>query len=131
MKVEFLPSGSIDCPLIRIFGTDPDEHRLFLDAVFQLANRAATSISTDELFDAPCSGNCSLFMNSGEEDRGPVKMAESGAFAWSLTPLGWSEVAELLKHFAAKRTLGSYQWIGGERAGEVSVLISYSDGGWW
>ncbi|MCP4360702.1 MAG: hypothetical protein GY796_22060 [Chloroflexi bacterium] len=129
MKVEYLPSGSPDCPLIRIFGTSRPQFGSLQEAANQLATGVKSIISTDELFGTDMLGNCRLILMAGDDDNGPAKTSDQAKFVWSLTREGWAEVANLVGPFADNVSMESYQWIGGENVGEISVVVSYSAGG--
>ncbi|WP_037316221.1 hypothetical protein [Ruegeria halocynthiae] len=131
MNVEFLASGSPDCPLIRIFGERQIEHKRLFEAACLLSNGVKETITTAELFGAQAFENCHLVMKLGDADSGPVRSSGDGAFIWSLTRNSWSKVAELIKPIAERAEVGSYQWIGGENDEEISILISYSSDGQW
>ena len=130
MKVEFLSSGSNDCPLIRIFGTNREEVVRLHKAILNLADGTEVSVSTDEIFGMNSSQNCRVVMRLGEADLAPTKTLD-GVFQWVLTCSSWEKVAELLSPFTHDAREGSYQWIGGDNVGEVSMLFSYSESGQW
>ncbi len=129
MKLEYLPTGSPDCPLIRIFGIDEAEHETLLEGVCMLASGVETNVNMVDLFGTGLSGNCQLIIKADEHDLGPNGPSANGTFTWSLTPNGWGKVAQLIR--PVTKNPGSYQWIGGENVGEVSVLFSYSTTGQW
>ncbi|MEL7345807.1 MAG: hypothetical protein AAFN59_13300 [Pseudomonadota bacterium] len=130
MKVEYLSSGSNDCPLIRIFGTNREEAISLRKAILSLADGTKMSVSTEEIFGLASSQNCRVVMSLGQTDLAPTEPRD-GEFQWVLTVSGWKQVAELLSPFTHNARKGSYQWIGGDNVGEVSILFSFSEGGHW
>jgi hypothetical protein len=69
MKVDLLASGSPDCPLIRIYGSDLSAVAEFANAIGKLRDGATASVQVAQLtgFDLV---NCSLMLVSGSENEG-------------------------------------------------------------
>jgi len=49
MKLEYLHSGSDDCPLIRVYQGSIEDYQILLNAIDQLINKEVSSIYLDEL----------------------------------------------------------------------------------
>jgi hypothetical protein len=120
MKIEFLESGSADCPLLRIFGDEPDVCQHFRRAFEQLANGSVEEVSLTDLPGVEPLGGCSLIAKVGSRDRGVIP-DEGTVFQWVLTAGGWDNVAGLLEPFCTPGN-GGYQWL--HQTGDIRVLIS-------
>lgn len=126
MKIEFLESGSADCPLIRIFGEEPDTCLRLKQIFEQLAEGAIQQYSLcDSLGIEPV--NCRLIAKTGKRDRGVLR-DEGDVFEWILTASTWDNVVGLIEPFCKPRDGGhGFQWL--EQAGDIRVVVS-SDGDW-
>lgn len=121
MKLEYLPDGSPDCPLIRLYDFAPPA---VVDLVANF-DALATSLRNhiplhEERGIVPVDG-CQLFLrrhsnNEGVIARGPL------SFECRLTPDGWSNVAALAQPFCSKTAATHYQWLNED--GPVSLLLS-------
>ena len=96
-----------------------------------LASGFTTTLNTAELFGKDSIVNCLLIMKVGDGDLGPFGPSDDGAFLWSMEQKGSGRVGELVYPFANEASLGSYQWVGGDEPGQISVLLSYSASGRW
>jgi hypothetical protein len=125
MKIEFLKSGSSDCPLIRLFEFEANEAQSLRRIILQLARGYASSVPLHkEQGIQPISG-CQLTLSRGEKDRGAFETGPM-EFAWVLTGGGWLSVSGLIRPFSRTNTSG-YQWLSDR--GKIRILISH-DGSW-
>jgi len=129
MKIDFLESGADDCPLIRIYGNEPEVCQRFREAFERLANRGASEVSLTDLPGVEPLGSCCLVAQPGRRDRGVVRK-EGNAFCWVLTPAAWDNVAGLIEPFCNSQSDG-YQWLDQAPASEARVLVSTSPVGCW
>jgi hypothetical protein len=128
MKIEFLENGSADCPLIRIYGNEPDVCEQFRQAFEQLANGNIDNVLLTELPGIEPLDGCRLVAQKGRCDRGIICKG-GNVFCWMLTPDSWDDVALLIEPFCSDEAVG-YQWLEGfQRATDVRVLVSL-DGCW-
>ncbi|HEV3435727.1 MAG TPA: hypothetical protein VG122_00110 [Gemmata sp.] len=128
MKIKVLEHGSADCPLIRIYGNEPDVFEQFRQAFEQLANGNVAEVLLTELPGVEPLGGCCLITQAGRRDEGIVRKGEN-VFFWVLTRDSWDDVALLIKPFCSDEAVG-YQWLEGfQRATDVRVLVSL-DGCW-
>ncbi len=136
MKIEFLEEGSADCPLIRIYGTDPAEFSSLLNAVKELASAEGKNCSVHELPGFHTVSNYTLSIISSSKDKG-VRRISGTSFVWVLTPAKWLLVAGLIEPFALSPRDETYQWLSGNEArhglnlASISVLLSCSRDGHW
>jgi hypothetical protein len=122
MNIEFLESGSKDCPLIRIYGNEPAVCQRLMVAFEQLADGRVEEICLTGLPGAEPLGGCCLIALAGRPDQGIVRKA-SNVFWWILTPGSWDNVASLIEPFC-QRQAGGHQWLDQVPASEAKVLIS-------
>jgi hypothetical protein len=125
MKLEFLASGSSDCPLIRLYEFDLPQ----IDALQQIALRLTRDSTAVVALHSEAGiqqmNGCKLTLRQGERDHGVEQSAER-TFEWTLTKGAWLDVAALIQPFRQPESKG-YQWL--NRAGRIAVLLSH-DGGW-
>jgi hypothetical protein len=129
MKVEFLESGSADCPLIRIYGDEPEICQQFHQALERLANGRAQEVALTDLAGVEPLGGCRLIAQVDKRDRGIV-CTGGNDFSWRLTPPTWENVAGLIEPFCRAGANG-HQWIEQAPTSEVRVVMSASKEGCW
>lgn len=120
MKLEYLATGSDDCPLLRIYGDEPEVCRRLCRAIEQLAQSAiATTVLSNLPGIEPIDG-CRLVASAGKWDRGVVPRGDNH-FEWILTPATWDNVVSRIASFCSPGA-GEYQWLNDD--GDLNVLIS-------
>jgi hypothetical protein len=127
MKIEFLESGSDDCPLIRIYGDEPAVCQQMRIGFEQLASGDVDEVFLTDLPGVQPLGGCRLIAQAGSRDKGVVRSA-GNVFHWVLTPASWDNVAFLIEPFCSSQA-GGYQWLDQVPASEMRVLVS-RDGLW-
>ncbi len=125
MKLEFLSTGSADCPLVRLYAFGPDEAETLRGAITLLVTGAKDCVAVHELSCVEAVGDCELRLRLGSRDRGLVRVALAASFDCVLTPESWKNVAGLIEPFVLSS--GGYQWL--STSGDANWLIS-SDGCW-
>jgi hypothetical protein len=135
MDVEFLATGSPDCPLIRIFGADTGDH-LRLQAGFeQLARGQTNSLLVTEIPGFVGRFGCKLELLVSSRLEG-VRQADCQSFVWALPRKKWMTVAEFAAA-VADGPPGVFQWLAGSEARNglensgIAVLLSKSVSGHW
>jgi hypothetical protein len=129
MRIEFLRNGSADCPLIRIYGNEPDVCQNFRRAFEQLAQGTAAELCLTDLPGVQPIKGCCLIAKLGGRDKGVIHN-EGSVFQWVLTQGGWNTVAGLTEPFCHTQN-GGFQWLDQSHASEARVLISTSSSGCW
>jgi hypothetical protein len=122
VKLEFLESGSPDCPPIPLYGFDiPSAFRLM--ALFgALADDSQQRIRLHDQSGVEAVQGCQLDLRVGTRDRG-IKQTGPAIFDCVLTPEGWAEVAALTEPFCEARANSEhYQWLNED--GQGSLLLS-------
>jgi len=127
MHIEYLNEGSEDCPLIRLYGDEPDAIALLKDKIVSLSNGSAHSILLNNLRGFHAINQCQLVLRTGSASIGVVNIM-GNHFECVLSQQGWSNVCDLLAPLCQSREWG-YQWI--DVTGKISLLVSrYEDGQW-
>jgi hypothetical protein len=137
VQIEFLESGSDDCPLIRIFGTGQEGFRILLQATRQLARTEGDRCAVHDMQGFGSVADCKLIMISSSKDEGVRRVRNTNEFTWVLTPESWDDAACLIEPFASEAQLGTFQWLAGPNApmdrtsSPLSILLSCSREGRW
>jgi hypothetical protein len=128
MRLEYLASGSPDCPLIRLYDFQPSEAADLLAAINMLASAAAERLEVDQLPYVESVGGCRLVFARQHRDRAIIRCPTPNEFECDFTAATWDNVSGLLEPFA--QGSGGFQWLAGV-PGDVALLISASRGGEW
>ena len=128
MKIEYLPAGAPECLLIRTFGTEPGDFRLFLSAVRELATGMTERIALNSSAGFKGPDGCRLDLVLGGSDEAPAAMGQG--WVWQLTKASWATVAMLVSPIAASPRIGVFQWLT-DRIDGPAVLLSCSEDGSW
>ena len=127
MRVEYLPRGSPDCPLIRIYGHDKSGMLALRAAVSGLAEGKKTEVDLAALPSFEMVENIALKLIVAKTD-GIRRQRRSLHFEWALDAGGWATVASLIDPLIAQPN--RYQWLY-DQFGKIKVLLSaYEDGQW-
>jgi hypothetical protein len=86
MKLDFLPDGAEDCPLVRIWGFLPVEARLLHEAVTRLAGGQAESVEVHSQPGVEPIDGCQLTLRVGPDDRGVYALIGGNSFECLLCP---------------------------------------------
>ena len=123
MKAEYLPSGSPDCPILRLYDFQADEARHLMALCLSLADGSAERVNLP----AEAVNGCRLMFRIGRWGEGVLPTNEQGRFECVLTPDGWQGVAELTAPFCEEQEGQRYQWL--NESSPISLLLSPS--GYW
>ena len=128
MYLEFLPDGSIDCPLLILSPSIPEEAENLYQALTNLVSDNNAIVDVHALpFISPV-GGCRLSAQVIDEDIGAVLIENTkNHFTWQLTCQAWEFVLTLLEPFMEPDCSSGYQWL--DETSPISVLIS--TGGRW
>ena len=125
MKLEYIPDGSTDAPLIRLYDFDAKQASQ-LRAVF--SQLASTSVQSLELHDADFVepiNDCRLTLTIDRRDRGLFETNVPSKFQCALTPETWDNVEGLTEPFTQEGGHG-FQWL---NETDIPLLLSH-DGRW-
>jgi hypothetical protein len=87
MKLEFLESGSPDCPLIRLYEFDAKQAYSLRRITLQLARGRDQTVALHQQRGVTPVRGCQLTLSLGEKDQGAVETAPL-KFKWVLTKSG-------------------------------------------
>jgi hypothetical protein len=127
MRLEYLPDGSPDCPLIRLYDFDHRTVSVFRRLVAELGNGSRRALIVHDLPDVEAVGGCQLVLEVGKRNLGVIPSRSSNSFSCILTESGWENVAYLMEPFCEPGQAGAFQWLSDE--GEIPLLLSV-DGQW-
>ena len=125
MKLEFLESGSPDCPLIRLYEFTSREAYQLRRVALQLARSKEITVRLHEQPNVVAIDGCKLTLQQGKKDRG-VSEISSLNFECVFSKAGWLQVADLIRRFSRSAANG-FQWLSETR--KVKILLS-CDGKW-
>ncbi len=121
MKLQFLPDGSPDCPLIRLYDFEAADVLRLKGLFDSLAAGSRTEISLHEQQDIEPVDGCQLNLRVGNGDTGIVQKGPF-TFECDLTPARWADVASLTEPFGEAAEASTYQWLNND--GQISILLS-------
>jgi hypothetical protein len=120
MRLEHLPDGSPDCPLIRLYDFTPAEARQLLATVAALASGTARRVEVHRLPFVEAVADCRLTLTVDPRDRAVCRRGPAG-FECGFTPDTWDNVGGLIEPFA--EGAAGFQWLAGP-PGEAALLLS-------
>jgi hypothetical protein len=127
MKLEHLPDGSPDCPLIRLYDFDPSEASTLRTSVAHLGSGSSDSVAVHDLPFVTSVDGCQLVLVVAGRDQGVVKAGTPSQFVCVLTRASWKSVVELMEPFCGPEDSKGYQWL--DETSDISLLLS-PDGLW-
>lgn len=125
MKLEFLASGSPDCPLIRLFASNGEEVSRLKILLRSMSSGSANNVALHEQPGFEQVNAYRLDPRAGQSDQG-LRTVAPGVFACVLTEYAWDTMAELVEPPCEPDAQG-YPWLN-ESAG-IGLLLSH-DGKW-
>jgi len=142
MELDYLESGSQDCPLIRLQSADAEDFLQLRKAIEQLRIGTEETLRLNKLpFIKSIDGTSLVLLSAATSNHVGVrrlKQAEPGTFEWTLPADKWEWVEELIKPFEERDdSAGYHQWLTGwDAAGlagdsEIAVVITSHKGGAW
>jgi hypothetical protein len=120
--LEYLPVGSPDCPLLRLFDFTSEEAEQLRATIADLAKNRTARVVVHELPGVTAVDECKLVMAAQGRDQAVVCVGPL-SFECGFTTTTWDNVAGLIEPFTT--IAGEYQWLAGA-PGEVSLLLSVS-----
>jgi hypothetical protein len=125
MKLEFLASGSPDCPFFRLFACEDEEVTQLRILLQSMSSGSANDVALHELPGFEQVNGCRLYPRSGESDKG-LRVVTPGVFECVLSGYAWDTMAELVERLCQPVAQG-YQWLSGPPG--IRLLLS-RDGRW-
>jgi len=128
MKLEYLPDGSPDCPLIRLFDFTAVEADQLLAEISRLAEGNAERVELHKFPWITSVGDCRLVLCVRSWRQAVVRTGEPAAFECGFPKEIWDNIAGLVEPFA--QGADGFQWLAGV-PGEAKLLLSSSPTGQW
>ena len=125
MRLEFIPEGPADCPLLRLHDYWMDEVEKLHRASLDLADGRIPELALHEQPWIEPVADCRFIWRMNAKDIGVTLPEGNDPFVLAFSDEAWREVADKLLPFVQGST--GHNWLTNE--GEVNVLISW-DGLW-
>lgn len=122
MKMEYLPSGSPDCPLIRLYDFTQSEVGSVARDFTRLAAGEVMSVALHDQAHIQCVGGCRLTLKHSASDRGIQKIDAPIAFECELTTDGWQDVSDRARPLTSDSAGEVFQWL--DETSDISLLRS-------
>jgi hypothetical protein len=126
MRLEFLPHGSPDCPLLRLYRFTPAEARQLHDNIAALVAGIAESVSVHDLPFVEALAGTRLTCRATTRDQSLTRGIAPGEFNCGFTPETWDNIVGLVEPFT--RGSSGVQWLA--RGQDDACLILSVDGQW-
>lgn len=123
--LEYLPDGSDDCPLVRLYAFESPDVVALQGLCFALADRRVIEVNFEKQPWVQSIGETRLTLRVGDANRGIRATTSCEAHVLEYTREGWLDITDKLTPFICGAT--GFQWLNSE--GDVNVLIS-ADGLW-
>ena len=101
MKLEYLPGGSPDCPLIRLYDFRQTEAKRLKELVKSLATGDRENVALHNEAWVESVDGCSLNLRRGNRDQG-IRQSQTLRFECVLSSDGWSNLEGLLEPFSTQ-----------------------------
>ena len=121
MKLEYLASGSQDCPLIRLYQFTAAEATELFAVIRRLADGSCRVVELHRLPWVESINGCHLTFVVKSWDQSTLLKAAPGDFECGFRMSRWDDVAALVERFVCG--CGGYQWLA-DSPGEAKLLLS-------
>ena len=122
MKLEYLPDGSLDCPIIRLYDFGTSEATKLWSKVAELGNGLNSNIVLLDLDFILSIDGCQLDFLVAERDRGIITTDITNQFICVLNKESWKNVKDLIEPFCKDARPNTYQWL--DETSNISLLFS-------
>jgi len=127
MKLEYIPKGSQDSPLILLYGNNPAEIQEIFQSLEPLARGSNVMVSVHNLISVEAINHCRLIASVGTKDLGIIpSKGFSESFECVLTTEGWKELLEKLELFTLPRVDSNRVFNYLTMDGSINFVISTS-----
>jgi hypothetical protein len=124
MRLEYLPDGSLESPLIRLYDFDAGEAACLLGLVTALSLGSMSRVELEERKEIISVDGCKLALVASTSDKGVVTMNKFSQFECILTRASWANVAGLIEPFCEPGLPNRFQWL--DETSDISLLLSPS-----
>ena len=122
MRLEYLPNGSPDCPLIRLYDFDAVEAARLLQLVLSLSDGSVSRIILDAQQQVTSVDGCRLALVADGSDHGVIRTKTPHQFECSLTQTSWAHMAGLIEPFCGPSIPNGFQWL--DETSNIALLLS-------
>jgi hypothetical protein len=125
MKLEYVPDGAIDTPLIRLYDFDEAQAAQLRSLAAELASGLCDEARVHGLEEVEAIGGCQLTFKVGPRDEGVG--GGPTTFTCALRRETWEQVAQLIEPFCELARPGTFQYL--DDTSGTTLLLSV-DGRW-
>lgn len=125
MKLEYFANGSLDCPLLLLYGAEPQPIVLFQREMNKLIQGHISQVCIHDLPGFISVDGCQLLVLLGNKDVGVRQLAAANQFECCLQAETWLQVVEPLEPFVngnGQQDGTHFQCL--DNSGPISLLIS-------
>ena len=127
IRIEFIPDGSDDAPLVLIWGYDIPATRELFHAIRAIRDGREQEISFHKLPRFEGVGGIELFAQMSDTGVGITQRPGKAVLDWRLSDEKWQRVEDLLAPFCDRYSApGPFQWL--DASGTISVIFSTGRG---
>ena len=127
MKIDYLESGSPDCPLVRIYGTSIPEFKALHSVSRQLSVGSVDRVAVEALSGYESTDGTSLIFSRSGISEGFIQTGKK--FELRITQAEWERIAYLIEPFLQRA--GGYQWLWDTAKDRIFLLLSSTENGEW
>ncbi|MCB1615486.1 MAG: hypothetical protein KDI30_05680 [Pseudomonadales bacterium] len=124
MKLEYFADGNLDCPLILLYGVEPECIKLLQVELNKLIQGQISQLFIHDLPGFISVNNCQLFVSAGKRDIGVRNLAAANQFECILQVETLQQVIELLDPFATNPENDGVRFQYLDDSGPIAWLIS-------
>ena len=124
MKLEYLPDGSLDCPLIRLYEFTETEAANLLAKIAELAQGSKISVALHDLSFITPIDNCELILITADNDQGILPSDDANLFMCMLNTESWKQIVGLIDPFCSPAGSKGFKWL--DETSDISLLLSPS-----
>lgn len=128
IRIEFIPDGSDDAPLVLIWGYDISGTRELFHAIRAIRDGREQEIAIHKLPRFEGVAGIEMFARVSDNGGGVTHRRGAAIFDWELSDEKWQRVEDLLAPFCDRYAApGPFHWL--DNSGKISVIFS-SGKGW-
>ena len=127
MRLEYLPHGGADCPLVRLYDFDTSEAAQLREVAYRLSNWSVDTIPIHDLPFVEPVDSCRLTARVTKRNHGVSVLLAPSTLVCALSQCSWDNVAGLIEPFCIPGAEHGHQWL--DESSDISLLLSPS-GGW-
>ncbi len=127
MKLEYLPAGSQDCPLVRLYDFDTGEAVQLRDVACRFSKWSVDIVAVHDLPFVEPVDSCRLTLCVSKRNHGLSLLVAPSNLVCALSQCAWDNITGLIDPFCEAQAEHGFQWL--DKSGDISLLLSPS-GDW-